>query len=302
MTVVFPVMKEFVRLQSGGSMMKRVYLLFALMAFGLLGCQPIQPESADATVTSMEKTTHEMSASTLSAPFEVIQIIIDFAPGIWTPPHRHGGPILVTLLEGELTVRLEESGTETVYKAGDFWIEEPGHMIAAGNEGEENARLVATVLLPEGAEATTIKEGVNTDDLPPGPTDVYEARMSMNESLGNFEAIQTTMDFAPGIWTPPHRHGGPILVTLLEGELTVRLEESGTETVYKAGDFWIEEPGHMIAAGNEGEENARLVATVLLPEGAEATTIKEGVNTDNLPPGPTDVYEARMPITQETGE
>jgi quercetin dioxygenase-like cupin family protein len=225
-----------------------------------------------------------------------VQLILDFAPGAWTPPHTHGGAGLVTVLEGELTRRDDMTGEETVYAPGEFWIEVPGHVHAAGNAGQENARAAVTFLLPKGASLTTVKEGTNTGDLPPGPTPAARTAMTITEGLGNFEAIQLVLDFAPGTWTPPHSHGGPVLVTILEGQLTLRDDMTGEETTYAPGEFWIEEPGYIHAAGNAGQENARAAVIVLLPTGASQTTAKEGINTGDLPPGPTAAHRTGMPM------
>ncbi len=235
----------------------------------------------------------------LAGDFGAVQLILDFAPGAWTPPHAHGGPMLVTILEGAVTTRDDATGEETVYAPGEFWIEEPGHFHVAGNAGQENARVAVMALLPAGASLTSAKEGINTGDLPPGPTPAARTAMTITENLGNFEAVQLILDFAPGAWTPPHAHGGPMLVTILAGEVTTRDDATGEETVYAPGEFWIEEPGHFHVAGNAGQENARVAVMALLPAGASLTSAKEGINTGDLPPGPTPVYRTSMPIAAE---
>jgi quercetin dioxygenase-like cupin family protein len=54
----------------------------------------------------------------------LVQVQRDFDPGAWTPAHWHDGPLLVTVVEGELTMR--QQGAERTLKAGDLWIEYPG--------------------------------------------------------------------------------------------------------------------------------------------------------------------------------
>jgi len=88
------------------------------------------------------------------ASFETIQMVLDFAPGSWTPPHTHGGETFVTVLEGEITVR--QHGSETTYRTGEGWREMPGVVHAAGNMTAEKARVFVTFLLPEGAPLTTV--------------------------------------------------------------------------------------------------------------------------------------------------
>jgi quercetin dioxygenase-like cupin family protein len=93
-----------------------------------------------------------------------------------------------------------------------------------------------------------------------------------------------------------HTHGGELLVTVLNGEQTVR-DEQGNETVYKAGESFIEMPGECLEIGNAGEGLVTVSALALLPKGAKLSSTKEGVSTDNAPPGPTTLYQARLAAT-----
>jgi quercetin dioxygenase-like cupin family protein len=64
--------------------------------------------------------------------------------------HSHPGRGIVLLLSGEITVQ-ELDGKETTYRQGQTWIEEVDYVHAGRNSGQETARLVWTILLPEGA-------------------------------------------------------------------------------------------------------------------------------------------------------
>ena len=75
------------------------------------------------------------------------------APGAWVPTHSHGGPTLVTVLEGDFAVR--ERGGERRYRAGEGWFEPAGNLHAAGNNTGGRAVLAASTLLPKGAELNT---------------------------------------------------------------------------------------------------------------------------------------------------
>jgi quercetin dioxygenase-like cupin family protein len=120
-----------------------------------------------------------MKTAEISVPFEVIQLILELAPGAQTPLHSHGGPDLITLLAGEVTVHLDATGVETVYNAGEFWTETPGVIHMVSNTGQETARMSVVFLLPEGATLTTVKEGASSGDMPPGPTVVYRTSMAV---------------------------------------------------------------------------------------------------------------------------
>jgi quercetin dioxygenase-like cupin family protein len=238
-----------------------------------------------------------MTAVEVGAPFELIVMVNDFAPGAWTPPHSHGGPNLITVLAGEITLQDDATGEKTVYRPGEFWAEDTTDVFAVGNDGTEDARVVAAFLLPEGASLTTSKEGIDTASLPPGPERTYRSSMPVREWTGSFEVIVAVNDFAPGAWTPPHSHGGPNLITVLAGEISLLDDTTGEKTVYRPGEAWIEETTDVFSVGNDGGDAARVVAVFLLPENASLTTSKEGIDTASLPPGPERTYRSSMLAT-----
>src|SRR4051794_38026048 len=254
--------------------------------------------STEAMTSTEEMTsTGTTAAAAISVPFEAVQLILEVAPGAQTPLHTHGGPGVVTVLAGEVTHRPEATGVETVYGAGETWIETPGMFHVVSNAGQENARMAAIFLLPQGASLTTAKAGTSSADMPPGPTVVSRTSMSVTKSLGNFEAIQLILELAPGAQTPPHSHGGPDLITVLDGEVTLHLDATGEETVYGPGEFWTETPGLIHVASNAGKETAHMAALFLLPEGASLTTVKQGMSSTYMPPGPTVVSRTSMSVT-----
>jgi quercetin dioxygenase-like cupin family protein len=209
-------------------------------------------------------------ATTPAGPFEVVQVIAEFAPGAWTPPHTHGGEVFVSVLEGEVTFR--SMGSEQNFKVGETWTEQPGHFAAAGNAGTAKARLLATFVLPKGAQLTTNQEGISTQQLPPGPTTVYMSRGDAAMPSGPFEIVQLVLDFAASTWTPPHTHGGQGFVLVTEGEMTLRM--MGMDHKYKAGESWVDIPDIVHAAGNDTPAKASLVASFVLPVGAALTTVQ----------------------------
>src|SRR5688572_83430 len=145
--------------------MKKFLCTFMLLIGVLLAaCQPIQlPEVASAATPAESGPVAELAGA-----FEVVQLIVDFAPGTWTPSHTHGGMLLVTVRNGELTVR-DDQGMEQVYKAGESFLEMPGDYMEIGNAGESLASVATIALLPSEAKLTTTKEGISTDNAPPGP-------------------------------------------------------------------------------------------------------------------------------------
>lgn len=204
-------------------------------------------------------------------PYELVQIILDFAPGAWTPSHSHGGQVFVTVLSGTMTVR-DDAG-ERLYGVGDTWREMPGDHHVAGNATGENARVLGTFLLPQGASLTTVADTGSTQDLPPGPVAVYQTRAAGPAISGALDVVQLQADFAPGAWTPQHEHGGLGVVTVTEGSMRVR--NASGETSYGTGESWVEGEGEVAAVGNAGDQPARLVGTFVLPRGATLTTVRE---------------------------
>jgi quercetin dioxygenase-like cupin family protein len=273
--------------------MKSIARCFMLLFMPVLAaCVPIKPAAAPPAAAPAAAPVVLGPAAELAGEFDLVQLIVDFPPGTWTPAHTHGGMLLVTVLKGEQTVR-DEQGNEKIYKAGESFTETPGEYLEIGNAGQELVTVSAAALLPKGATLSTTKEGVSTDNAPPGPTTVYKTQMTVTEPLGEFELVQLVVDFPTGTWTPAHTHGGELLVTVLNGEQTVR-DAQGAETIYKAGEAFTETPGEYLEIGNAGQELVTVSALALLPKGAILSTTQEGVNTNNAPPGPTTLYQVRM--------
>jgi quercetin dioxygenase-like cupin family protein len=201
---------------------------------------------------------------------DLVQTVLDFAPGAWTPPHTHGGQTFNLVLVGEITLR--ENNTEQIFKPGEGWSDTPDQVHAAGNAGAAPARLLVTFLLPKEAPLTTVQQGESSQQPPPGPTKVYESRVALANPPTQADLIQVLLDFAPGAWTPPHTHGGQTLNTVLEGEITLR--ENNTEKIFKPGEGWSDTPDQVHAAGNAGAAKGSLAVAFLLPKGQQLTTVQ----------------------------
>jgi quercetin dioxygenase-like cupin family protein len=287
---------------------QRFLSVFVLSLVLLAGCTMVvdpnsQPQASSqaapaATVTS----TGVITVAEVSVPFEAIQIIQEYAPGAWSPPHIHGGSGMGTIISGEVTVRKGPNGEEeTVYGPGEFFNETVGEVMYAGNAGQETARMAVLFLLPEGAALTTPVEGTPMADMPPGPTVLSRNSMTITENLGTFEAIQIIQEYDPDAWSPPHVHGGSGMGTVIEGEVTVRKGPNGEEeTVHGPGEFFNETVGEIMYAGNAGQEQVKMAVLFLLPQGATLTTPIEGTPMADMPPGPTIISRNSMTITTAT--
>jgi len=128
--------------------------------------------------------------------------------------------------------------------------------------------VILMALLTVSAAIADEKAGQATQ---PGPVTAFQAKFPITVRGGDYDLLTVILDFPPGAGLPIHVHGGQVLATVLSGELT--LKEKGTEKIMKTGDSWTENPGDRHAVVNTGMATTRVAVSILLPKGAEATTI-----------------------------
>jgi quercetin dioxygenase-like cupin family protein len=105
--------------------------------------------------TPVVKYQSRFEAAPLPGLFDLMQMVVDFTPGTWSPLPEGRGQGLVTVLEGAVTVR--QGNLEKTYQAGETFFETAGVSIMAGNPGTEKATLAVSFLLPKGAPLTTVQ-------------------------------------------------------------------------------------------------------------------------------------------------
>jgi quercetin dioxygenase-like cupin family protein len=103
------------------------------------------------------------------------------------------------------------------------------------------------------------------------PSVAYQAAFPITIQAGEYDLVTVIFDFAPGSGFPTHFHGGHALAVVLSGEITLR--EKGSEKLLKAGGNLTETPGAIHSAVNTGTTTARVAVSMLVPKGAEPTTI-----------------------------
>jgi quercetin dioxygenase-like cupin family protein len=128
-----------------------VFLVFLVATLGGLGVSAIGQTTAPAPVNVSLKA---YPITVAAGDYELTTQVLDLPPGSGVPRHTHGGPVVVTVLSGEVTV-IDSTG-EKVYKTGDSWTEKAGDVHSATNRGTGTARAVASYLIPKGAARTTI--------------------------------------------------------------------------------------------------------------------------------------------------
>ncbi|HEY6073684.1 MAG TPA: cupin domain-containing protein [Anaerolineales bacterium] len=104
-----------------------------------------------------------------------------------------------------------------------------------------------------------------------GPTVVSQAAYPITVKAGDYSILNLVLAFAPGAGIPNHVHGGYVVVTVLSGQIS--LLEKGMTKVVKAGQSWTEKAGDVHAVVNRGKTTVRVAVSILLPKGAEATTL-----------------------------
>ena len=222
----------------------------------------------------------------MSGPYEVAQLINAYEPGASTPWHTHPGLVLATVLDGQITLRM--GNTETVYKEGDNFVERPGDVMQATNRTGNPTNILATFMLPKNAPLSTPQPGDTTP--PPRPVGRYPFRTAGLPLNGPYDVAHFINEFEPGAATPWHTHPGLVLVTVIAGELTFRVDHS--EKVYKAGDSFVELPHHVAQARNASGARTTAVATFLVPRGAP---LSEPVTPSAAAPAPAPATGGAMP-------
>ena len=95
-----------------------------------------------------------------------------------------------------------------------------------------------------------------------------EARVTV-KTKEDVDILNATSTIAPGGYTGWHTHLGPVFVIVKSGTLTVYNAPECRPHIYHAGEGFVEpspEQVHMVR--NEGTEEAKFVATFIIPVGA----------------------------------
>lgn len=124
--------------------------------------------------------------------------------------------------------------------------------------------VVALVALAAGGAAASYAAA-------PGPSIVGVAKFPITVKAGDYDLIAQVLDLPPGGMVPKHIHGGPVVVQVISGEITLT-DAMGSKTV-KAGGMFTENPGVAHSAANNGSVATRVAVSYLIPKGAEVTTV-----------------------------
>jgi quercetin dioxygenase-like cupin family protein len=92
-------------------------------------------------------------------------------------------------------------------------------------------------------------------------TDPIPARASQ-------EVRMLTVEYPPGVQSPPHRHPGAVYAYVLEGEVLCALDD-GPVKRYGAGEWWTERPGqlHRVSTNASTTRPAKLLVFFVTEHG-----------------------------------
>ena len=90
---------------------------------------------------------------------KVTVVEVTLKPGQGGEPHRHSGPVIGYVLEGEYELGIDQQPSK-VFKAGQTFYEPTGclHRVSKNPAAKGNTRVLAVVLHPRDAKRITIPE------------------------------------------------------------------------------------------------------------------------------------------------
>jgi quercetin dioxygenase-like cupin family protein len=119
-----------------------------MAAVALIVGSGLAPHVAQAQQPGIRRT--ELQRHDLSVPGrEVVQVRVDFDPGVAFGRHRHPGEEIVNVLEGSLEYQVEGKAPVTL-EAGDVLFIPAGAIHAAKNVGRGNGAELATYVVEKG--------------------------------------------------------------------------------------------------------------------------------------------------------
>jgi quercetin dioxygenase-like cupin family protein len=123
--------------------MARIMSVAVLIVAGGLALHVVQAQAPGIARTDLQQ--HDLSVPGL----EVVQVRVDFAPGVVAPAHKHPGEEIVYAIEGLLEYRLEGKPPVNL-KAGEVLFIPAGTIHEVRNVGSGNAAELATYVVEKG--------------------------------------------------------------------------------------------------------------------------------------------------------
>src|SRR5689334_15842920 len=129
---------------------------------------------------------------------------------------------------------------------------------------------------------------VRMDAISEFPLPICAASASSDSSLNKVELISSNalpdipgkrvtivrVTYAPGGFTPPHRHAGTVTAYITKGQIRSQLK-GGPVEIFDVGQTFFEPPGaiHLVSANARLTDMAELIAVFVADEGAQLTML-----------------------------
>jgi quercetin dioxygenase-like cupin family protein len=135
------------------------------------------------------------------------------------------------------------------------------------------AAALALLLIAVSTAVATSPVGLSAEILAAaGMTEPTQVKVQLGNGFGAPRDVDTVVtgrfEVAPGGTFGWHRHPGPVIVSVVQGTLTVIEADACAEAQYGPGQGFIEAGHDAHTAINEGSTTVVLYATFLLPAGA----------------------------------
>jgi quercetin dioxygenase-like cupin family protein len=127
------------------------FSLLLVVTLGALAASAIGQAPAPAPVTVVLKA---FPITVVAGDYDLVNQVLDLPAGSGLPQHFHSGPVLVTVVTGELV--LTDATGERIVKAGASWTENAGDVHAIVNRSAGTTRVVASSLFPRGVARTIV--------------------------------------------------------------------------------------------------------------------------------------------------
>jgi quercetin dioxygenase-like cupin family protein len=116
------------------------------------------PRPASTPVTSGPRPSGELARYALTGPldgFDAVLVELNFAPGASAPEHRHPGPILGYVVDGQMRFAINRE-PDRIVPAGGTFFEPPGvlHSTFGSASADAPVRIVAFLVVPAGSPLT----------------------------------------------------------------------------------------------------------------------------------------------------
>src|SRR5712664_2232942 len=152
------------------------------------------PAKSPVPAAPVAKYKNTLPGQTASAPIDLIQSVLYFAPGAASAVHKHPTPFLATVLEGQIT--LKTPSYERVSSPGEVILEPLNQPVQAVNMGSVQAMTVVAYPVPHGAKPTVPVAG-SPAPATPNKT-LYSFTLDSASVTGGYSVVQQVLDFAPG--------------------------------------------------------------------------------------------------------